>query len=272
MKETIIQEYLNGSSIGYLSNKYKKGHDTISSLLGKHRRTASEASKLVRKNKTFKHTEVSRQKSRESRLKWMKENPEKTAWRSKNPSYIEVCFSSYLFQYQWGQEFKIIQEKSIFPYFIDFAFENEWIAVELDGSQHLEIKQKEKDNVRDSILNSLGWTVYRISGASIVKNLDVTMQDLHLFLKKRSTSISNKQVGFDLYKSKNRKGRTCKSGKFRTEKENLASFAQRKVKDRPDLQHLKLDIDLLGYVGTGRKYSVSDNAVRKWLLNYEKAL
>ncbi len=31
---------------------------------------------------------------------------------------------------------------------------------------------------------------------------------------------------------------------------------------------LTIDIEALGYVGTGRKYGVSDNAVRKWVQWY----
>lgn len=40
--------------------------------------------------------------------------------------------------------------------------------------------------------------------------------------------------------------------------------ARRKVK-RPPLQVLKKQVEELGYVGTGRIYGVSDNAIRKWL-------
>jgi hypothetical protein len=35
--------------------------------------------------------------------------------------------------------------------------------------------------------------------------------------------------------------------------------------ERPNLENLKKEIDELGYTGTGRKYNVSDNAIRKWL-------
>lgn len=37
-----------------------------------------------------------------------------------------------------------------------------------------------------------------------------------------------------------------------------------KVKDRPSLQQLQEDIKALNYVGAGKKYGVSDNAIRKW--------
>lgn len=39
--------------------------------------------------------------------------------------------------------------------------------------------------------------------------------------------------------------------------------------DRPDYEILCREINLLGYVGTGKKYGVSDNAVRKWKKQYE---
>jgi predicted RNA-binding Zn-ribbon protein involved in translation (DUF1610 family) len=43
----------------------------------------------------------------------------------------------------------------------------------------------------------------------------------------------------------------------------------RKVK-RPSYGQLLEEIEELGYSGTGRKYGVSDNAIRKWKLYYEK--
>ena len=48
-----------------------------------------------------------------------------------------------------------------------------------------------------------------------------------------------------------------------------ANFWSRKV-ERPSIKVLRKDIDRLGYSGTGRKYGVSDNSVRKWLKLYEK--
>jgi integrase len=48
-----------------------------------------------------------------------------------------------------------------------------------------------------------------------------------------------------------------------------SSFLNRKV-DRPPLDVLKAEINELGYSAVGRKYGVSDNAVRKWLKAYEK--
>lgn len=45
-------------------------------------------------------------------------------------------------------------------------------------------------------------------------------------------------------------------------------YWHRKV-DRPPYKVLKEEVEKLGYSKTGRKYGVSDNAVRKWLKFYE---
>lgn len=61
-------------------------------------------------------------------------------------------------------------------------------------------------------------------------------------------------------------GRTVQSGtKYCSQK--CSSFASRKV-SRPDAEQLKLDIDNLSWVAIGRKYGVSDNAVRNWARKY----
>jgi integrase len=45
-------------------------------------------------------------------------------------------------------------------------------------------------------------------------------------------------------------------------------YWHRKV-DRPPYKALKKEVENLGYSGTGKKYGVSDNSVRKWLKSYE---
>jgi len=44
---------------------------------------------------------------------------------------------------------------------------------------------------------------------------------------------------------------------------------RRKV-DRPPLEQLRTDLDRMSFCAVGRKYGVSDNAVRKWLVWYER--
>lgn len=65
-----------------------------------------------------------------------------------------------------------------------------------------------------------------------------------------------------------------KINKLKTENEKIInkktqSINARTIK-RPDYNILINDINELGYCGTGRKYGVSDNSIRKWIKFYEK--
>jgi late competence protein required for DNA uptake (superfamily II DNA/RNA helicase) len=46
---------------------------------------------------------------------------------------------------------------------------------------------------------------------------------------------------------------------------NCLNLERRKVKNRPSKLQLLKEVEELGFCGTGRKYKVSDNCVRKWL-------
>ena len=48
-------------------------------------------------------------------------------------------------------------------------------------------------------------------------------------------------------------------------------MAERKV-DRPAYEQLLAEIRATSYVAVGRKYGVSDNAVRKWVRFYERQM
>lgn len=63
----------------------------------------------------------------------------------------------------------------------------------------------------------------------------------------------------------NKKPKPKKDSKAR----EMADFKRRTVK-RPSYSQLLQEIEDLGYSGTGRKYGVSDNAIRKWVKSYEK--
>jgi hypothetical protein len=62
--------------------------------------------------------------------------------------------------------------------------------------------------------------------------------------------------------------KTCSCGKQIRASSNMCNSCHtkslRKV-ERPSIEQLMFDIEEFGYCGTGRKYGVSDNAIRKWL-------
>ena len=69
-------DYINGLSIRKLNLKYGCSKSLISNLILDIVRTKSESSKLAHSlyADKFKHSEESKQKLREQRIKWMKEN------------------------------------------------------------------------------------------------------------------------------------------------------------------------------------------------------
>lgn len=54
------------------------------------------------------------------------------------------------------------REKKIGRWFIDFAFEDQMIAVEIDGRQHDDTERAESDKKKDEYLTAHGWKVIRI--------------------------------------------------------------------------------------------------------------
>jgi hypothetical protein len=67
-------------------------------------------------------------------------------------------------------------------------------------------------------------------------------------------------------------GKKIKKEEYRkiiNEKKIKNYISNRKV-DRPEYQILIKEIEEIGYSATGRKYGVSDNAIRKWVKTYEK--
>lgn len=61
----------------------------------------------------------------------------------------------------------------------------------------------------------------------------------------------------------------CRDCAVRRRRDGRARPERRKVV-RPPYAHLLREVAALGYVGTGRRHGVSDNAVRKWLRQYER--
>jgi very-short-patch-repair endonuclease/transposase-like protein len=277
MISKIVDEYCNQNySLRDLERKYSINKSLFLPFLENNTRNISESIKIahISKPESFKHSEFTKSKLRDIRLKWMKENPEKTAWRQSNLSYPEKVFLNKIFELQLDKKYLIIREKSVFPYFVDFAFENERIAVEIDGSQHLIYERKEIDTKKDLLLESLGWFVYRIPAIEVQKNVDGVIEKLLNILG--GGSLENN--GFFLEKTQKQikikeeldiKNKERETNYGFTELELKSHISQRKV-ERPNYEILLKEIEEMGYVGVGKKYGVSDNSIRKWKKYYEK--
>lgn len=271
-KNKMREEYLNGYSIRDIAKKYN-----IKSSLWIHKkllegiaRNNSEAGVFAHKKHpdSFKHTDESKKKMREIRLTYMKEHPECTAWRKRNePSYPEKCFIKFLKENEYDKKYFIEREKSVFPFYIDFAFMPDMVAVEIDGSQHiLDEERIKRDKEKDELLISKGWKVLRVTENLVKTDWKQLKQSLDNIL---SSNIKLDKVGiFTL------KGRTyekkARNENGRTEKMEKSFFSQRKVKERPsycELVELKRNLPM---TKIGKIFGVSDNTIRKWIKQYEK--
>jgi very-short-patch-repair endonuclease len=73
-------------------------------------------------------------------------------------SYAEECVNEWLTQR--GLIFK--RELKVGMWFIDFAFIDRMIALEIDGKQHDLPDRKTKDAQKDAFLHQRGWVVIRL--------------------------------------------------------------------------------------------------------------
>jgi very-short-patch-repair endonuclease len=271
IKDDVIKLYVNDCySVRDLRKKFKLQSNDIKIILGDKIRSLSESNKLAHKKypEKFKHSDETKKKLREIRLDFMKSNPEKTAWRLSNVSYPEKLCIEYIEKNGLDKKYSIVREYSVFPYFIDFAFLNEMVAVEIDGSQHLLPERKERDNKKDKLLNDLGWLVVRISEKEIKTNIENVFNEIISILKDKP-KINNHRIGLVVKPKKYQKKERNEFG-F-TEKQIQTIKNQRRV-ERPQIDELKKLIKENGYRKTGKMFGVSDNAVRKWLESYKKGL
>lgn len=272
-KEEIIKFYNEDFlSLREVAEKFNVGTGVIKNILGENVRTLSEGSIIAHKKypEVFKHSEKSKSILRAKRLEYMKNNPEKTSWRTKNISYPEKLFLEGLTQLEWDKKYSIIRELSIFPYFIDFAFINEMVAIEIDGSQHLLAERKENDKKKDNVLIENNWTVIRISEKEVKKNLDETLKKIELIL---ISSFKEKKYEFGILELPKSNAKKIRLENGLTQGELNRMIKNRKI-ERPPYIEIKNSVETIGYMATGKLYGVSDNAIRKWLnfyLKYDKS-
>lgn len=79
--------------------------------------------------------------------------------------------------------FTVHRQKVIGRYIVDFYCASAKLVIELDGSQHYEDEGKEKDNIRDEYLKSIGLDVLRYSNLEIHRNFQSVCDDILLHIE-----------------------------------------------------------------------------------------
>ena len=65
-------------------------------------------------------------------------------------------------------------------FIVDFYCHNAKLAIELDGSQHYEPEEVEKDRLRTAFLQSQGVRVLRFSNLDILRNFRAVCEAIHI--------------------------------------------------------------------------------------------
>jgi len=81
------------------------------------------------------------------------------------------------------------RQKPLGDYIVDFHAPAAGLVVEVDGSQHLEPEQAEKDKIRDEYLRSRGLLVLRFYSRQVLLETEAVVQEIARKVKERKNVI-----------------------------------------------------------------------------------
>jgi very-short-patch-repair endonuclease len=148
-------------------------------------RSQSDSLKLALKKKPRLLSTETKKKISESRIKYLKENPEKVPYRinhSSKKSWPEIVFENGLNSMGitgWVSRYR----NSIYEY--DFAWLKEKIDVEIDGGTHKTEKVKKIDSRRDEFSRQDGWLVVRFDAERVKKDVIGCLNELKTIILTR---------------------------------------------------------------------------------------
>lgn len=213
------------------------------------------------------HSEETKEKIKNARLQYLKENPDKVPYllnHSRNQSYPE----KYFYDIFIDRIPNIKKYHQVGIYEIDFAIIDKRIAIEIDGEQHYTDRKIVNSDIRkNNFLDELGWDIIRIRWRDYQKmSSDSKIKYINTLIDYIDNLTNDKPV----FKIEDR-NKYCSCGNIITRKAKECKSCHRKGRrlvDRPSKDTLEIDIKELGYKGTGDKYGVSDNSIRKWLKSF----
>ena len=139
------------------------------------------------------------------------------------------------------------------------------IAIEIDGSQHLLLERKERDEKKDLLLQENGWRVIRIAESVVKTDWDAIQQVLNEYIS-LGTTMTFTQVG--VVTAPKQTYVKVKRDEFgRSEKMIESAIKQRKYQ-RPDRDTLVKELTETSFAEVSRKYGVDSNIIRKWCVFY----
>jgi very-short-patch-repair endonuclease len=256
----------NGLSKKQIRDKY----DISISLLN------SAEIKGIIKLVNFLNTEERRENLSKSIKRYLKENPDKHVWKRNSKFKSKPCeiFKEQLKKnnISFIEEYTPLIDRA---FSIDIAFPDKKIGIEINGNQHYNADGTFKKYYQDrhELIESFGWKLYEYH-FSVAFNLELINKIIDEL--KSTSNLSLVDYTFYIKKinkekedaRKEKKYNICKCGKKKYKTAQYCAKCKsisRRVCERPPVDILLKEIEVYGYLATGKKYGVSDNAIRKWV-------
>lgn len=149
--------------------------------------------------------EEMKNKIRASHYKYLSDGKQHGAFIKNKPSYIEQWFiDNIINKLELYNKFDIVREFAFYPYFMDFAFVNVQLDVELDGEFHyIRESNIEHDKKRNEYILSKNWKIYRIRYNDIIKEPNKVINNFISYLN--NINIIEKKLDNKLYSYKDYK-------------------------------------------------------------------
>ena len=256
--DKIQNEYNNSSSWDFVIKKLNISRNII--RYGKN-------NNLLSKNKKFYHTDETKKKLSEIKLTYFKNNPDKHIWKKNDKFISKPC--EYVKELLHKENISFVEEYQPLDdrmFSIDIAFPNDKIGIEINGNQHYNNDGSLKDyySTRHQLIENEGWKLYEIHYSLVYKN---DFKDLlYKIINKLDVSV--------IYNNERKpnKNLICPiCGNHKSYKADVCEkcYKNNQRKHLPSKEQLIQDITTMSMVSVGKKYDVSDNAVRKWCKSYD---
>lgn len=222
----------------------------------------------------IKLSESAKKNISEKRKAYLKNNPDKHPWKSKDKFKSEPCenFKKILRKndYTFLEEFTPTPEHY---YSIDIVFPEKMIGVEINGNQHYERDGKLKKYYQDrhDHIESYGWKLYEIH-YSLCFNSEYVLNLINqIYTAENKVKFNYEEYVKNKLEKKNPYD-LCSCGQQKTKIAKLCvpcmRFKRRKVA-RPSKSELHELVWSISAVQLSKKLGVSDVAIAKWCKKYK---
>lgn len=202
-------------------------------------------------------TEETKKKLSEIRKQQIKEN-NGIWWSSRSKckrSYAEEWTKNIILNEIKDNTF--VEEYHIGKWFLDFAWPNKMIYIEIDGEQHEWAERKKSDEEKDNYCKELGWKCLRLKWKDICNNTQDAIQVIKEFI------LNNKILNYEFKNISKKEQRKIDSQKRKDNQEKI--WLERKE----HILNSGVDLTKYGYLEkliktTGYTKRIIENTIKKF--------